>query len=173
MTTIAIRRYEPADIPLLHAAAVESAGGDFTRWMPWCQPGYTLEQSSSFILSREKAWTDGEEYDFAIIDPATNELLGSVSLNQFNRDHRFANVGYWVRRGRMGQGIAPAAVRLAARFGFEELGLQRLEIVVAVGNERSQRVAEKVGAQREGVLRNRLLIADQCHDATMYSLVPG
>jgi RimJ/RimL family protein N-acetyltransferase len=63
-----------------------------------------------------------------------------------------ANVGYWVRTSRTGQGIATAAVRLVARFGFEDLGLRRLELLIAVHNVASRRVAEKVGATLEGVL---------------------
>ncbi len=67
---------------------------------------------------------------------------------------------------------ATRAVRLLARFGFEELGLGRIEIVAAVGNKASQRVAEKAGAHREGVLRRRLCLHDEYHDAVMYSLIP-
>jgi len=63
-----------------------------------------------------------------------------------------ANVGYWVRTGQTGQGIATAAVRRVARFGFEDLGLRRLELLVAVDNLASRRVAEKVGATFEGIL---------------------
>ena len=59
-----------------------------------------------------------------------------------------------------------------ARFGFEELGLGRIEIVVAVGNKASQPVAEKAGAHREGILKRRLRFHDEYHDAVMYSLIP-
>ena len=63
------------------------------------------------------------------------------------------------------------ATRLAARFGFEQLGLQRIEIVAAVDNLASQRVAEKAGARHEGLARKRLLIRGLAHDAMIYSLV--
>jgi ribosomal-protein-serine acetyltransferase len=168
---IAIRRYRAEDIPLLFEAARESISETFTQWMPWCHANYTLEESSAFVLSREAAWDNGEEYDFAIFDLATETYLGGVGLNQFNRTHGLANLGYWVRRLRMGRGIAVAATLLAARFGFEDLGLNRIEIVVAEENRRSQRVAEKARAQREGVLRSRLFIADRLHDAVMYSII--
>ena len=71
-----------------------------------------------------------------------------------------------------GHGIAVTATRLCARFGFDELHLKRIEIVAAVGNRRSQRVAEKAGATREGILRNRLKVGEVSHDAVMFSLVP-
>lgn len=59
-----------------------------------------------------------------------------------------------------------------AQFAFEELKYSRLEIVVATGNMSSLRVAEKAGARREGVLRNRLILHGKLHDAVMHSLVP-
>jgi ribosomal-protein-serine acetyltransferase len=84
-----------------------------------------------------------------------------------------ANLGYWVRTGYTGRGVATTATLLLAKWGFEVLELKRIEIVVAVGNDRSLRVAEKVGAKREGILRNRITGRDKVHDAVMHSLIPG
>lgn len=69
--------------------------------------------------------------------------------------------------------MAPAALLLLAGFGFDELKLNRIEIVIATNNQPSQRVAEKVGATREGILRKRLIVRDRIYDAFMYSLIPG
>lgn len=95
-----------------------------------------------------------------------------MGLNFFNRVHQMANLGYWVRTSAAGRGIATQAARLVARFGFDQLGLHRIEILAAVDNIASQRVAEKVGAVREGVLRKRLLINSESRDAVMFSLLP-
>jgi RimJ/RimL family protein N-acetyltransferase len=76
-----------------------------------------------------------------------------------------------VRTTAAGKGVASKASRLVARFGFEEVGLQRIEVLAAVSNIPSQRVAEKIGAVREAVLRKRLLIGSASHDAVMFSLV--
>lgn len=62
---------------------------------------------------------------------------------------------------------------LGARFGFQELKLFRIEIVVRLDNRASLRVAEKTGAVREGILRDRLLAHGKSHDAVMFSLLPG
>ena len=72
----------------------------------------------------------------------------------------------------MREGIATETVRLAARYGFEKLGLQRIEIVISKDNSPSNKVAQKSGAVREGLLRNRLRIHGLAHDAYMYSLLP-
>jgi len=78
-----------------------------------------------------------------------------------------------VRSSRAGRGVATTATLLTARFGLRKLALQRIEILAAVGNKPSQRVAEKAGAKNEGVLRNRLSLRGQPHDAVMYSLIPS
>src|SRR3990172_4536404 len=98
--------------------------------------------------------------------------LGGCGLNGIG-EYKFANLGYWVRTSRTKQGVATAATLLLARFGFDELKLNRIEIVVATGNYASQRVAEKAGATREGVLRNRLILKGKpVVDAVMFSLIP-
>jgi len=59
-----------------------------------------------------------------------------------------------------------------ARLGFAQLGLQRIEIIAAVDNLASQRVAEKAGAVREGLARKRLLVRGEPQDAFVFSLLP-
>ena len=168
---VAIRPYRPSDVPLLLEAVQESMK-ELHEWMPWCHPEYNVHDSEEFLATREAEWRDGEHYSFVICARANGFFLGGVGINFINRVHNFANLGYWVRTRATRRGVAPAAVRLAARFAFTELKLSRLEIVTAIGNRSSQRVAEKVGAVREGQLRRRLLLDGQPHDAVLFSLVP-
>jgi ribosomal-protein-serine acetyltransferase len=168
--TILLRPWREADIDVLHEAVRESHR-ELSRWMPWCHPNYARVDAETFIMSRDEAWRNEAEYGFAIIDVETKTLLGSLGFNHFIREWQMANLGYWIRTSWTGRGAASRATRLGARFGFEQLGLQRIEIVVAVGNLPSQRVAEKAGAHREGVLRNRLRVNDEPADAVMFSLI--
>lgn len=165
-----IRRFGPDDVPRLFEATRESID-DLCRWMVWCHPGYTMEDCSAFVSACDTKWDRGESYSFAIFDVRDGTFLGSVGLNQVNHAHRFANLGYWVRRSQAGRGIATAAVRLISRFALEELGLNRLDILMPVDNRSSQRVAQKAGAKREGILRNRLVIRGSAYDAVLYSMV--
>ncbi len=156
---------------MLFEAAIESQS-DMFKWMPWCHPDYSLNDSEEFISKCEEAWEDKTTFAFAIFKKSSDRFLGGVGLNQISLQNNFANLGYWVRSGQRNRGIATAAVRLLSEFGFEELGLTRIEIVIAVGNVASERVAENAGALREGVLRNRIILHNVPHDAVMYSLVP-
>ena len=69
--------------------------------------------------------------------------------------------------------LATQAVKSLAAWAFANTDLIRLEIVVALGNAASLRVAEKAGARREGTLRKRLFFHGVAHDAAMFSLVRG
>jgi RimJ/RimL family protein N-acetyltransferase len=89
-------------------------------------------------------------------------------------ENETAHVGYWCLRSERGQGIVPRAVRLLARFAFEELELGRVELITDPDNASSQRVAAKAGFTREGVLRSHLLHPDgRRRDSVMFSLLPG
>ncbi|HEY0004383.1 MAG TPA: GNAT family protein [Pyrinomonadaceae bacterium] len=167
---ILIRRHRAEDIPALFEAVRESIP-ELSPWMPWCHADYAIEETEEFIKAQPEHWDRGEGYGFLITDALTGEVLGGVGLSLINRLHRFANLGYWVRTSRRGRGVAVAAALLAARFGFEELGLQRIEIVAAVENRASQRVAEKAGAYLEGVLRKGLFLREREHNGVLYSLV--
>lgn len=166
------RPYRPEDAEALYQAARESAGEGFSEWMPWCHADYSPEESRSYAHSRPAAWERGEDYSLAVFDPHTGDLVAGCGLNQLSHEHGFANLGYWVRRSRWGRGIAVGCIRAASRLAFEQLGLGRVEIVVAVGNESSRRAAEKSGAWYEGVLRNRLVLHGARHDAWMFSHIP-
>jgi len=112
------------------------------------------------------------EYEFAVIDCESGALLGGCGLNNISSEFKMANVGYWVRTRWTKWGIAPAATLPLAKFAFEELKLNRIEIIADLENKNSQRVAEKVGAKREGILRNRVCIRGSARDVFMFSLIP-
>jgi ribosomal-protein-serine acetyltransferase len=167
---VLLRSYRQDDIDALLEAAVESVETIYP-WMPWCRPGISRSDREIWVTTRAAEWANGIKYMFVIADPLTGRLLGGTGLNHISEENRMANLGYWVRRSAMGHGYAPAAARLAARFGFEYLNLNRIEIIAALGNVASQRAAEKAGAYREGALRSRLFIHGKPHDAVMFSFV--
>jgi len=167
---VLIRPYRAEDIGVMYEAVRESIA-EVSLWLPWCHAGYTIEETEAFVMAREEAWKNDEAYAFGVFDAVTGNYLGGVGLNFINRIHQCANLGYWVRSSQTGRGVASAATRLAARFALEHLGFQRIEILAAVGNHASQRVAEKAGATREATLRKRLLVNGQPQDAVLYSLV--
>lgn len=170
--TILVRPLAPGDLESLYAAILESKDA-VGRWMSWCHPDFSVRDAEEWIAHCERSWEAGADREFGIVDAESGEVLGCAGVNQFNRIHNFANVGYWVRTSRVGRGVATSAVLSLAKYAFGELKLSRIEIVAQVDNVASRRVAEKAGCRFEGIARNRIVYRGQPRDAAVYSLIPG
>ncbi len=169
---VRIRVFTASDAAAVVEAVAESVP-EITRHLPSLHERLTCDDVGRWIESTHKAWSDGSGFHSALVDAATDQLLGGANLFQFQWNHRLANLSYWVRRSAAGRGVATRATRLIGRFAFDRLKLNRVEIVIAASHPASQRVAEKAGAKFEGVLRNRIGFAGPPTDARLYSLIPG
>ncbi len=159
----------PDDAPALVAAVRESLA-DLIPWMEWASEAYGFETARRWIDAQQARRERNEAFEYLIKGPQ-GEILGGCGINRISAPPlRLANIGYWVCSSVMGKGVATAAVLRLVDSAFRETNLVRLEIVVSVGNRRSQRVAEKVGATYEGTMRSRLWTRGP-QDALMYSLV--
>ncbi len=152
--------------------AIQVSAAALSPWMDWYRADFSIEMANTWIKTLIAAWEDGTNYQFSIIDTEKNQILGSSGINHINITYRLANLGYWIRTDRSGEGFATETTKVLAQFGFEQLGLRRIEIVTGVENWASRRVAEKAGATFEGILRRRLKLGDNNIDAAMFSLIP-
>jgi RimJ/RimL family protein N-acetyltransferase len=159
------------DVERLHNAVLVSLP-ELRPWMDWANEDYSIDVPRAFIEAQPESWENDTNYQFSIFDRDNGEVLGGGGLNHINRYYRMANLGYWIRSDRTKEGIATEATRLIAKFGFEQLGLKRIEIVTAVDNVASRRVAEKSGATFEAILRKRMKLGGVNIDAAMHSLLP-
>jgi len=167
-----LRHYRPEDSRELAAAVRESVASVGAR-LPWCHAGYGDAEADAWIAHCGDAWRSGEHFAFAVFEGMTGQFLGAAGLNQRNREHNFMNLGYWVRTSQQGNGVAARAAQLVSAFAFGQIGLTRIEIVTAVDNHASRRVAEKSGAAFEAIARNRLVDRGNPIDAALYALVPA
>ena len=161
---ITLRPWTEDDVPALAAACNDP---EIPRWIPVIPSPYTEQDALAFIRGEVRPDLD---HSFAITfgGGVVGSIGMSVNLN------RTGHVGYWCAREARGRGVTPRALRLVCRFGFDKLGLGRLELITDPDNVASQRVAEKVGFRREGILRSHLLHRDgRRRDSVMYSLLPG
>jgi ribosomal-protein-serine acetyltransferase len=158
-----------ADVPAIYAAVDESRP-ELATFMPWCTPSYSQANVAAFVENSAMDGQIGRAYEFGIFD-LDGAFLGNCGLNSINAENRFANLGYWIRSSRTGRGFATSAVLELASWGFANTALNRFEIVVALENRASQRVAERAGAHREGTLRQRLVLDGRSHDAAVFSIV--
>ena len=148
------------------AGAVRASVAELKPFMPWANADYGEADALGWIRGEH----DPDELRYLIIGD-DGLLAGGCGLNLFNRMNRYANLGFWLRSDRTGRGWATRATKLLARHGLTDVGLERIEILMAVENERSRRVAERAGAEFEGRLRHRLLLHGRGHDAYLFSLI--
>lgn len=168
---VALRPFVATDVEALVEAARESTRENYP-WLSWCHPNYGESDARNWVEHAATVWETGER-NFAITDSVSVRLLGGCDLTRFDPDLRWANLGYWVRSSSTRRGVATSAVRLMARHVFGEREFNRIEIIMSVKNIASRKVAEKAGAKLEGILRNRLNLHGEAHDACMFSLIPS
>jgi len=129
----------------------------------------TLTAEHLLELNRRR-WDEGVGATFAICD-AADGCVGHVFVNL--GDAQRGNIGYWLLPEARGRGLATRAVRLLSRWTLRDLALARLGLLAEPWNYQSQRVAERVGFRREGILRSYAEIDGRRVDYVSFSLLPG
>ena len=119
-----IRPWRVEDVDALYRLVRESHAS-LSRWLAWCHADYGLDDARRWIDHSLASWQARSAFPFAVVDAGAETLLGSTGLSQLDDSQKVANLGYWVGTPFVGQGIATEAARQAARFGFDQLGLQR------------------------------------------------
>jgi RimJ/RimL family protein N-acetyltransferase len=161
---LVLRDWTENDVPAL---AVAINDPEIAHWIPLIPHPYTEDDAREFLSGDVAA----AEHRLAITIDGV--VAGGIGMGINSREYR-GTIGYWVAASARGQGICTRALRLLSRHALDELELQRLELMTDPDNVASQRVAEKVGFHREGVLRAHLRHPDgRVRDSVMFSLLPG
>ena len=131
---------------------------------------YPHGAAAEWILTHTPAWDNGSAATFAIVETGGGRLVGVASL-MINRVHRRAELGYWIALDRWNQGYATESNQRLIDFGFEVLGLHRIEARHFLRNPASGRVMLKLGMQQEGVERDWAMKGDQYESLAVYSIL--
>jgi RimJ/RimL family protein N-acetyltransferase len=146
----ALRAWRDDDIPALTRLCRDA---EIVRFIG-VPENYPPPDAHDYITFREESLQAGVSVDFAIVEATQDEApLGSISLMRFAWPDRRAEVGYWLGAPARGHGHATRAVGIICRWGFRELGLERIELLAAGVNAASQQVAQRAGFTREALLR--------------------
>jgi ribosomal-protein-serine acetyltransferase len=154
------------------AEAIESSMDDLELWLPWANRSYGRSETNRFLRESVSAWSDGRAFDFAIRALDEPEFhLGNISVWPTSKRERAGEIGYWIHSSATGKGVATEAAARVAQVGFEELELHRITLRIAVGNRPSERVAEKLGFTKEGLLRKEVLVRGRWMDHTLWAML--
>jgi RimJ/RimL family protein N-acetyltransferase len=163
---IVLRAWRLSDVPALTVACQDP---EIPRWTVVPSP-YTENHARDFIAGCAEDREAGRELALAIVD-RRGTLLGTIGLGRFDWDDGKAEIGYWIAREARRRAVGARATRLLALWALTELGLERLELLANPENEASQRLAERAGFTREGVLRRYRRRHGQREDLVMFSLL--
>jgi RimJ/RimL family protein N-acetyltransferase len=167
---VALRPWRPQDAPDL----LRGFGDPVVQRFSWPLEHYTAADADAFLAGREPGRLRGEELSFALVAPGGDgALLGGGSLHAVELHEARAAVGYWLVPAARGRGVASRAVRLMAGWAFAALGVARLELTCAPDNAASQRVAERCGFTREGLLRSHMRFKGARRDTLVFGLLDG
>jgi len=141
---------------------------DVTRWFSW-GPYETVAEPRAWVAGAAARRESADRFELVI--ERAGEVLGVTSLMELARRDRRAMVGTWFGREHWGTGANAESKALVLHLAFEVLGLERVGAYSEVNHVRSQRALEKVGFQREGVLRAWHRHPDGVHDVVIFGLL--
>jgi ribosomal-protein-serine acetyltransferase len=139
------------------------------EWLPWVDATKTVEDTKEYIRSTISKFETRESIDLGIW--YGGQWVGSVGFHYWDKANRKDTIGYWLDESFQGKGIITDAVRALVKYGFEEMNLNRIEILCAVLNVKSQAVPQRLGFTNEGVTRECEWLYDHFVDSVTYRML--
>ncbi len=131
---------------------------------------YENGMAEEWFKDQAERYEKGEGVHFCIFRRADETLMGGVSL-RLDARHQRAELGYWIGVPFWGQGYATEAARATVDYGFNTLGLNRIEALHFTRNPASGRVIQEIGMTHEGCLRQHVRRWDQFEDLAAYGIL--
>ncbi len=169
---VQLRRWQPEDLDFVVQALQDP---EVSRYSPVIPFPYVEADARAWFQTQEPNRIAGDGIDLAVADAVTARAFGAIGLHRVNQLLLTAETGYWLAREARGNGYMTRAVRLLARWVFDDLQLARLELRTDPENRASQRIAERCGFQKEGHMRSDMLVrhSGRRRDSLVYGLLPG
>ena len=163
---------------LLRRLCMEDAGDIFayasdppiTRFVFW-EPHRTLDDTRQYLQRTLRGYADGNPPAWGIQHLGDGAIIGSCAFHEVSAMHARGEIGYALARKYWGQGLITEAVRAMIDYGFNTLGLNRIEARCDIENAASARVMEKSGMKFEGVLRQNIILHSRPRDARIHAIL--
>jgi RimJ/RimL family protein N-acetyltransferase len=170
---VALRPWRKDDVAVL--PGLIDGDPEIERWLELMPSPYTKQDAREWVARAQEAWRSGLFLPFAILDAATERVVGGLGYNRIDVEDAAGEIGYWLAAAARGRGLTTRALRLVTLWGFDALGLQRVQVRAEVENTASCAVAERAGYRREGVIRSARFNArlGRRMDFVLYSALPG
>ncbi|WP_112180032.1 GNAT family N-acetyltransferase [Paraliobacillus zengyii] len=167
---VSLRMFNESDAEEFYNLTISSK--DYLReWLGWLDYIESIEDTTQNIKTRLKAFAENGGYpkSFAII--YKGDIAGTIGFNTLNKNDKMGDIGYWLGKDFQGNGIMTRAFMSIIDYGFNELGLNRIEISVATDNKKSRALPERFGFKVEAELRQAEWLYDHYVDHVIYGLL--
>ena len=158
-------------IPLsrAHIPDLARAGSDPEVWRYLrIGPGRNQEEISALVEYHLSEQAKGEVLPFTILLRPNDRVVGIIRYLDIDRENRSVEIGTWLDSAFWRSPINTEVKLLTMRYAFEEEGVHRFQLKTDVRNERSQAAIERLGAHREGTVREHLLRPDGVYRSSIY-----
>jgi len=164
-----LRLLEESDAEELHEL-IEANRARLERWMAWAVDHATVAQTLEFIRAARRQLEENGGFQMALV--ADDAIIGMIGFHAIDWQNRATSLGYWLREEAEGRGAMTDAVRALTDHAFGEWRLNRVEIRADVHNHRSRAIAERLGFQLEGTLRQAYRISGELYsDDAVYAML--
>ena len=135
------------------------------------EPIATMEEAMDIIHWSHSNSDDPNNNRWLIIQKETNKPIGTIGFHRWDKNNKIAEIGYDLSKSYWNKGIMSEAMKIALKFGFEKMGLNRIQAFVHVENNASYHLLRKHGFYAEGIIRDMYLYRGKYHDHYMMSLL--
>lgn len=162
-----LRPYRADDAEAMFALYSDPQVMRYWSFPPWVE----LAQARAYLTAATAQMDSGEIFPWAIAERVSDRLIGALTLFSLHVEQRRTEIGYSLSPDYQRRGLAAEALRCGLAHAFDCLGLVRVEADIDPRNEPSWRLLEKLGFQREGLLRKRWRVNGEICDTAFYGLL--
>ncbi|MGG4491059.1 GNAT family N-acetyltransferase [Metabacillus idriensis] len=137
------------------------------------EPCRTVNDAMDEIKWYQSIYKGGTGIRWGITLKDVDKVIGSCGFLNMSAKHYRAEIGFELSKDYWGKGIAGEALEAVVKYGYDHLQLERIEALIEPANFPSQKVVEKQGFRREGLLRHYEFTCGKFDDLYMYSLIKG
>ncbi len=156
-----------------HSQAVFDIANDsrdyLREWLIWVDEMQSVEFIENYIKESAQRKSDGSAFAFVIID--NEKVVGRIGIYKINNINKIGEIGYWIAENQQGKGIVTKCCKGLINFCFNELHLNRIEIICGTENYKSQIIPQRLGFTKEGVIRQGALVHNKFIDLCLFSLL--
>ena len=150
-------------------AMVDRNRDHLKKFFGWVDATQTVADSEQFIQKTIDAYQDNKQIPLQIW--YKNNYVGLIDFHGISTKNKLAQIGYWIDADYQGKGIVTQACKLLIQYGFETIGLNRIEVECNVENLKSSAVPKRLGFTFEGIMRQSRELNGRFQDIQLFSLL--